>query len=163
MVSKESVKRMISNILAEVVNEEPHDSSNIMGTDTADRDSMYQLFCRIICAKEMSHMMHLNAVSGGEHLMLEKIYEILDGMIDEFGEVYFMSRNIKIPNNPMEKANEYAEGNLEDRLNDMLDLAQNICKAEEVDDGTKSLVSDCMKNIERCQGFLKQSKFDSEN
>jgi DNA-binding ferritin-like protein len=159
MISKESIKKMIS----EIVNEVPHDTSDILGTDTADRDSMFQLFSRLICAKEMAHMMHLNAVSGGEHLMLEKIYEILDGMIDEFGEVYFMSRNIKIPLNPMDKANEYAEGKLEDRLNDMLDLAQNICKAEEVDDGTKSLVSDCMKNIERCQGFLNQANFDSED
>ena len=159
MISKESIKKMIS----EIVNEVPHDTSSILGTDTADRDSMFQLFSRLICAKEMAHMMHLNAVSGGEHLMLEKIYEILDGMIDEFGEVYFMSRNIKIPLNPMDKANEYAEGKLEDRLNDMLDLAQNICKAEEVDDGTKSLVSDCMKNIERCQGFLNQANFDSED
>ena len=159
MISKESIKKMIS----EIVNEVPQDTSNILGTDTADRDSMFQLFSRLICAKEMAHMMHLNAVSGGEHLMLEKIYEILDGMIDEFGEVYFMSRNIKIPLNPMDKANEYAEGKLEDRLNDMLDLAQNICKAEEVDDGTKSLVSDCMKNIERCQGFLNQANFDSED
>ena len=159
MISKESIKKMIS----EIVNEVPQNTSNILGTDTADRDSMFQLFSRLICAKEMAHMMHLNAVSGGEHLMLEKIYEILDGMIDEFGEVYFMSRNIKIPLNPMDKANEYAEGKLEDRLNDMLDLAQNICKAEEVDDGTKSLVSDCMKNIERCQGFLNQANFDSED
>ena len=159
MISKESIKKMIS----EIVNEVPQDTSDILGTDTADRDSMFQLFSRLICAKEMAHMMHLNAVSGGEHLMLEKIYEILDGMIDEFGEVYFMSRNIKIPLNPMDKANEYAEGKLEDRLNDMLDLAQNICKAEEVDDGTKSLVSDCMKNIERCQGFLNQANFDSED
>lgn len=159
MISKESIKKMIS----EIVNEVPQDTSSILGTDTADRDSMFQLFSRLICAKEMAHMMHLNAVSGGEHLMLEKIYEILDGMIDEFGEVYFMSRNIKIPLNPMDKANEYAEGKLEDRLNDMLDLAQNICKAEEVDDGTKSLVSDCMKNIERCQGFLNQANFDSED
>ena len=159
MISKESIKKMIS----EIVNEVPQDTSNILGTDTADRDSMFQLFSRLICAKEMAHMMHLNAVSGGEHLMLEKIYEILDGMIDEFGEVYFMSRNIKIPLNPMDKANEYAEGKLEDRLNDMLDLAQNICKAEEVDDGTKSLVSDCMKNIERCQGFLNQANFDSKD
>lgn len=159
MINKESIKKMIS----EIVNEVPHDTSDILGTDTADRDSMFQLFSRLICAKEMAHMMHLNAVSGGEHLMLEKIYEILDGMIDEFGEVYFMSRNIKIPLNPMDKANEYAEGKLEDRLNDMLDLAQNICKAEEVDDGTKSLVSDCMKNIERCQGFLNQANFDSED
>jgi len=159
MINKEIVKKMIS----EVVNEIPHDTSSIMGTDTADRDSMFQLFCRLICAKEMAHMMHLNAVSGGEHLMLEKVYETLDGMIDEFGEVYFMSRNIKIPNNPMEKASEYAEGELEDRLNDMLDLAQNICNAETVDDGTKSLVSDCMKNIDRCLGFLRQSKFDAEN
>lgn len=159
MINKESIKKMIS----EIVNEVPHDTSDILGTDTADRDSMFQLFSRLICAKEMAHMMHLNAVSGGEHLMLEKIYEILDGMIDEFGEVYFMSRNIKIPLNPMDKANEYAEGKLEDRLTDMLDLAQNICKAEEVDDGTKSLVSDCMKNIERCQGFLNQANFDSED
>lgn len=159
MISKESIKKMIS----EIVNEVPHDTSSILGTDTADRDSMFQLFSRLICAKEMAHMMHLNAVSGGEHLMLEKIYEILDGMIDEFGEVYFMSRNIKIPLNPMDKANEYAEGKLEDRLTDMLDLAQNICKAKEVDDGTKSLVSDCMKNIERCQGFLNQANFDSED
>lgn len=159
MINKESIKRMIS----EIVNEVPHDTGDIMGTDTADRDSIFQLFSRLICAKEMAHMMHLNAVSGGEHLMLEKVYEILDGMIDEFGEVYFMSRNIKIPNNPMKKANEYAEGKLEDRLTDMLDLAQNICKAEEVDDGTKSLVSDCMKNIERCQGFLNQANFDSED
>ena len=159
MINKESIKKMIT----EIVNEVPHDTSDILGTDTADRDSMFQLFSRLICAKEMAHMMHLNAVSGGEHLMLEKIYEILDGMIDEFGEVYFMSRNIKIPLNPMDKANEYAEGKLEDRLNDMLDLAQNICKAEEVDDGTKSLVSDCMKNIERCQGFLNQANFDSED
>lgn len=159
MISKESIKKMIS----EIVNEVPQDTSDILGTDTADRDSMFQLFSRLICAKEMAHMMHLNAVSGGEHLMLEKIYEILDGMIDEFGEVYFMSRNIKIPLNPMDKANEYAEGKLEDRLTDMLDLAQNICKAKEVDDGTKSLVSDCMKNIERCQGFLNQANFDSED
>ena len=159
MINKESIKKMIT----EIVNEVPHDTSDILGTDTADRDSMFQLFSRLICAKEMAHMMHLNAVSGGEHLMLEKIYEILDGMIDEFGEVYFMSRNIKIPLNPMDKANESAEGKLEDRLNDMLDLAQNICKAEEVDDGTKSLVSDCMKNIERCQGFLNQANFDSED
>lgn len=159
MISKEVIKRMIS----EVVNEVPHDTGDILGTDTADRDSMYQLFSRLICAKEMAHMMHLNAVSGGEHLMLEKIYEILDGMIDEFGEVYFMSRNIKLPNNPMDKASEYAEGELNDRLNDMLDLAQNICKAETIDDGTKSLVSDCMKNIERCLGFLNQAKFDSED
>ncbi len=159
MINKESIKRMIS----EIVNEVPHDTGDIVGTDTADRDSMFQLFSRLICAKEMAHMMHLNAVSGGEHLMLEKIYEILDGMIDEFGEVYFMSRNIKIPNNPMEKANEYAEGKLEDRLTDMLDLAQNICNAETIDDGTKSLVSDCMKNIDRCLGFLRQSEFDAEN
>ena len=159
MISKESIKKMIS----EIVNEVPQDTSSILGTDTADRDSMFQLFSRLICAKEMAHMMHLNAVSGGEHLMLEKIYEILDGMIDEFGEVYFMSRNIKIPLNPMDKANEYAEGKLEDRLNDMLDLAQNICKAEEVDDGTKSLVYDCMKNIERCQGFLNQANLDSQD
>lgn len=158
MINKDSIKKMI----AEIVNEVPHDTSDILGTDTADRDSMFQLFSRLVCAKEMAHIMHLNAISGGEHLMLEKIYEILDGMIDEFGEVYFMSRQIDIPN-PLEKANEYAEGKLEERLNDMLDLAQNICNAETVDDGTKSLVSDCMKNIERCQGFLRQASFDCKD
>lgn len=158
MINKDSIKKMI----AEIVNEIPHDTGDILGTDTADRDSMFQLFSRLVCAKEMAHVMHLNAISGGEHLMLEKIYEILDGMIDEFGEVYFMSRQIDIPN-PLEKANEYAEGKLEERLNDMLDLAQNICKAETVDDGTKSLVSDCMKNIERCQGFLRQASFDCKD
>lgn len=161
MIEKESVKKMISSII-EAVDEKPIDSGNIMGTDTADRDSMFQLFSRLVCASQMSHVMHLNAESGGEHLMLEKIYDILDGMIDEFGEVYFMSRNIDIPN-PLEKADEYAEGKLEDRLNDMLDLAQNICKAETIDDGTKSLVSDCMKNIERCQGFLRQASFDCKD
>lgn len=158
MINKDSIKKMI----AEIVNEVPHDTGDILGTDTADRDSMFQLFSRLVCAKEMAHIMHLNAISGGEHLMLEKIYEILDGMIDEFGEVYFMSRQIDIPN-PLEKANEYAEGKLEERLNDMLDLAQNICNAETVDDGTKSLVSDCMKNIERCQGFLRQASFDCKD
>jgi hypothetical protein len=158
MINKDSIKKMI----AEIVNEIPHDTGDILGTDTADRDSMFQLFSRLVCAKEMAHVMHLNAISGGEHLMLEKIYEILDGMIDEFGEVYFMSRQIDIPN-PLEKANEYAEGKLEERLNDMLDLAQNICNAKTVDDGTKSLVSDCMKNIERCQGFLRQASFDCKD
>lgn len=157
MISKDSIKRIIE----EVVNEIPNDTGNIMSTETSDRDSMFQLFSRLVCASELAHMMHLNAKSGGEHLMLEKVYDMLDGMIDEFGEVYFMSRGINIPN-PLEKSSEYAEGNLEDKLNDMLDLAQNICNSKEIDDGTKSLVSDCMKNIERCQGFLHQAEFDKK-
>lgn len=163
MIDKESVKKMINLFLKEEINEKPNDSTDILSTDTADRDSMFQLFSRLICAKEMAHVMHLNAVSGGEHLMLEKVYETIDDMIDEFGEVYFMSRNIKLPTNPMENADKYAEGKLEDRLYDILDLGQNICNAETIDEGTKSLVSDCMKNIDRCLGFLNQSNFDSQN
>ena len=162
MISKDLVIKMINASLKEVVNEEPHDSTDIMSTDTADRDSMFQLFSRLICAKEMAHLMHLNSPSGGQHLMLEKIYETIDDMIDEFGEVYFMSRNITIPN-PLKNAEKYSEGKLEDRLYDILDLGQNICNAETIDEGTKSLVSDCMKNIDRCLGFLKQSNFDSKN
>jgi hypothetical protein len=161
MFDKESIKQMIVSII-EAVDEKPIDTKNVLSTDTADRDSMFQLFSRIICAKELAHLNHLNAQSGGEHLMLEKIYETLDEMIDEFGEVYFMSRNITIPN-PLENAEEYAEGNLEDKLTDILDLSQQICNAKEVSEGTKSLVSDCMKDVERCLGFLRQANYDKNN
>lgn len=145
--------------LSEAVEEEPQVEP--MSNDTADRDMMFTLFSRLVCAKELAHLLHLNSDSASEHLMLEKIYEMLDGMIDEFGEVYFMSRNIKIPN-PLLDAKDFAEGDLGQKLSEMLDIAQKICSAEYVDDGTKSLVSDCMKNFQRCQGFWRQAENDAE-
>lgn len=143
--------------LSEALDIKPDSMSN----DTADRDMMFELFSRIVCAKELAHLLHLNSDSAGEHLMLEKIYEMLDGMIDEFGEVYFMSRNIKIPN-PLLDAKDFAEGDLGLKLQEMLDLAQTICSDNAVDDGTKSLVSDCMKGFQRCLGFWRQAENDAE-
>lgn len=145
--------------LSEAVEEEPQIEP--MSNDTADRDMMFTLFSRLVCAKELAHLLHLNSDSASEHLMLEKIYEMLDGMIDEFGEVYFMSRNIKIPN-PLLDAKDFAEGDLGQKISEMLDIAQKICSAEYVDDGTKSLVSDCMKNFQRCLGFWRQAENDAE-
>lgn len=145
--------------LSEAFEEEPRVVP--MSNDTADRDMMFTLFSRLICAKDLAHLMHLNADSAGEHLMLEKVYELIDSMIDEFGEVYFMSRNIKIPN-PLLDAKDFAEGDLTQKIQEMMDIAQKICLAEYVDDGTKSLVSDCLKNLQRCEGFVRQAQNDAE-
>lgn len=130
--------------------------------DTAIIDYMFDLFSRIVCGRDYSHLLHLNADSGGEHLMLEKIYEILDDMVDEFGEKFFMARNIKIPN-PLSKNQMYASGDLGDLLSDMIDLVDKICKDPNLDESMKSMVSGYGEDFQRCMGFWRQAQMDSPN
>ena len=130
--------------------------------DTAVREAMFELFSRIVCARDYAHLLHLNADSGGEHLMLEKIYEILDDMIDELGEMYFMARNIKIPN-PLEKNAEYASGDLGDLLVQLAELVDKMCADYDMDESMKSMVSGFGEDFQRCMGFYRQAKMDSPN
>lgn len=127
--------------------------------DTATRDYMFDLFSRIICARDYAHLLHFNADFGGEHLMLEKIYETLDDMIDDFGEKYFMARNIKI-SNPLVKSKEYASGDLGDLLSQMIDLVEKICSDENLDESMKSMVSGFGEDFQRCMGFWRQSQMN---
>lgn len=130
--------------------------------DTAIRDYMVDLFSRIVCARDYAHLLHLNADSGGQHLMLEKIYEALDDMVDDCGEKYFMARNIKIPN-PLEKNEIYAAGDLGDLLAEMSALCENICKDPNLDESIKSMVSGFGEDFQRCMGFWRQAQMDNPN
>ena len=58
MFDKESIKQMIVSII-EAVDEKPIDTKNVLSTDTADRDSMFQLFSRIILLMDHSSQLVL--------------------------------------------------------------------------------------------------------
>lgn len=138
------------------------ESDQIMTSRSPELASkMQDLLSRLICANQYSKVLHWNSVSTGEHLGYDHIYEVLDDVIDEFAEKYFMSRNIPVIN-PLEKQSLYATGDFGDLLNAMNDLVQNICKDPDCDESMNSTVSSIGESVQQCMGFYRQSLHDAQ-
>lgn len=159
--SLDSIANRVSNAKEILADEDMNEALVIQTSlDTDLRDKMFDLFSRVVCGHNFAHILHLNADSGGQHLMLEKIYDELGEMIDKFGEVYFMARNIKIPN-PLQNYAQYGQGDMGDLLTQMSACVDAICTDPNCDESLKSMISGFGEGFQRCLGFWRQASADA--